>query len=54
MTKAEIATRINAAADRLSKVGLDGRREKKLADRYVRNSIALDPDTPLAGKRRLH
>lgn len=52
--KTQIDARINAAARRLSRFSLDGKREGKFADRYIRHSTALDPDTPLAGKPRLH
>jgi hypothetical protein len=50
----QTAARINDAARRLARTSSNGAREKKLAKRYVRNSIALDPDTTLAGKPRSH
>lgn len=44
-------TRIAVAASRLSQTTVSRRSEKQLAKQYVRNSIALDPDTSLARRR---
>jgi hypothetical protein len=41
----ETANRINDAARRLARVTLGRAKEAKRSKRYVRNSIALDPDT---------
>ena len=45
------AQRINSAARRLAETTVSKRTEKRRALAFVRNTIALDPDTPLARKR---
>jgi hypothetical protein len=47
----QAAERINAAAERLMSKPLSKQAEREHTERYVRNSIALDPDTPLAARR---